>query len=39
VPSVFAVARVKAEKTHGFKLGEAGAPGVRPVPFHWSTRG
>lgn len=33
VPSVFAAARAEAEKKHGFKLGEAGVPGVRPVPF------
>lgn len=33
VPSVFAAARMEAEKKHGFKLGEAGVPGVRPVPF------
>ena len=33
VPSVFAAARAEAEKKHGLKLGEAGVPGVRPVPF------
>ena len=33
VPSVFAAARAEAERKHGLKLGEAGVPGVRPVPF------
>jgi hypothetical protein len=30
---VFAAAGEEVEKKHGFKLGEAGVPGVRPVPF------